>query len=156
MLGENIIAFDTLETEKHNVKDLTDAIIETENQNLKQTLIQMRNQAEQAQYEIYKIAEQNNDYLAAGQADSQQVSKFKNFFNQNFQNQPSQMQTGGQQFQNRTQQQATQPSYQRNQGVNNNQNRRQQVRYQTSGISQNQQQQQQQQQNSQGENKEKK
>lgn len=83
MLNENIIALDTLSAEKHMVKDLTSAIVETGNQNLKETLKQIRSQTERAHQEIYQIAEQNGWYMAAGQASPQQMSEFHRFFNQN-------------------------------------------------------------------------
>ncbi|MFW6381554.1 MAG: spore coat protein [Bacillota bacterium] len=86
MLGENLIAYDCLEVEKNTVKYLTDAVLEAENKNLKQTLLQMRSQAEQDQGEIYQIAEQNGWYLAADRADYQQVSRFSNFFQERFMN----------------------------------------------------------------------
>ena len=90
MIPENIIALDALESEKHIVLDLTGAIVETSNQNLKDTFKQMRNQAEQTHHEIYQIAEQNGWYMAAGNADGQQINKFNNFFNQTFLNENNQ------------------------------------------------------------------
>lgn len=84
MINENIIALDTLSSEKHIVKDLTSAIVETGNQNLKETFKQMRSKAERAHQEIYQIAEQNGWYMAAGQANPQQMAEFQNFFSQNF------------------------------------------------------------------------
>lgn len=85
MIGENIIAFDCLESEKHSVVDLTDATLETENKNLRQSLLQMRNQAEQDQREIYHIAEQNGWYLAAAKANPQEISRLNNFLQQSYQ-----------------------------------------------------------------------
>ncbi len=90
MLNEPSIALDTLESEKHIVKDLTNAIVETGNQNLKETLKQMRNQAEQDHHEIYKIAEQNGWYMAAANASQQNISQFNDFFRHNIQNQNNQ------------------------------------------------------------------
>lgn len=93
MIGENVIAFDCLESEKHSVVDLTDAALETSNQNLRQSLIRMRNQAEQDQKEIYHIAEQNGWYLSATKANPQAVSRLNNFLQQSYQ-MTGQMQTG--------------------------------------------------------------
>ncbi len=85
MIGDNIIAYDCLESDKTSVKELTAAIIETGNQNLKQTFVQMRDQAEQDQKRVYHIAEQNGWYPSPGKADPQQISDFYNFFQQNYQ-----------------------------------------------------------------------
>ncbi len=115
MLNENVIACDMLANEKHTIEDLTTAILETKNQNLKQILIQMRDQAQQAQEEIFNIAEQNNWYLPAENADPQHISNFHDFFNQNFIHQSQQQ----------TQNQQNQTIYQR--GQQTGQTQRQQV-----------------------------
>nr|AGF93484.1 spore coat F [uncultured organism] len=112
MLEDNIIAFDCLEHEKNTVRDLSCAVIESSNQDLKQSLIQMRNQAEQDQSEIFHMAEQNGWYLAADKVDPQHVSRFWNFFQQTFQT--AQQPTGyqgvtGYQYQNVGQNMGTSP-----------------------------------------------
>ena len=108
MIGENLIALDTLSADKHIAKDLTSAIVETGNRNLKETFKQLRNQIEQEHEEIYQLAEQNGWYMAAGQADPQQVSEFNNFFNQSFYNNQAQMQ-----YQQNQQNQQSQNNYQK-------------------------------------------
>lgn len=103
MLGDNIVAFDCLVGEKSSVRDLSSAVVETSNQNLRQSFIQMRNQAEQDQDEIYHIAEQNGWYLAAGRANPQEISRFWDFFQQSYQTAQQtgsiQRQPGGLQYQ---------------------------------------------------------
>ncbi len=95
MIGDNIVAYDSLETVRNSVKDLTDAAMEAGNQNLKQTFIQMRNQAEQDHEKLYHIAEQNGWYLAADKANPQEISRFNSFFQQNYQNAQIQQQSYG-------------------------------------------------------------
>ena len=100
MIGDNIVAYDSLESVKNSVKELTGALIEASNQNLKQTLIQMRDQAEQDHEKLYHIAEQNGWYLSAAKANPQEISRFNNFFQQTYQNaqlQQQRYQGGGQQ-----------------------------------------------------------
>jgi len=100
MIGDNIVAYDSLDTMKTSIKELTGALIEASNQNLKQTLIQMRDQAEQDHEKLYHIAEQNGWYLSAAKANPQEISRFNNFFQQTYQNaqlQQQRYQGGGQQ-----------------------------------------------------------
>jgi len=82
MLQEKMIALDCLMNEKTSVVDLTDAILECSNQNLKQTLLQMRNQNEQSHQEIYQIAEKTGAYLAAEPADQQTLKQVGSFYQQ--------------------------------------------------------------------------
>lgn len=60
--------------------------MEAGNQNLKQTLIQMRNQEEQNQERLYHLAEQNGWYLSAEKANPQAISRFNKFYQQSYQN----------------------------------------------------------------------
>ena len=83
-MQENIIALDILSADKSMAQDLTTAIVETGNRNLKETFKQLRNQIEQEHEEIYQIAEQNGWYMAAGPVMSNQISEFNNFFHQSF------------------------------------------------------------------------
>ncbi|MFW6270177.1 MAG: spore coat protein [Bacillota bacterium] len=128
MINDNIVALDALTAEKHIVKDLTSAIIETSNPNLKETLLQIRNQAEQEHQEIYQIAEQNGWYMAAGNAAPQQMNEFQQFFQQRFINDNSQTQAN---MSNRNQTKQ-QPQY-RAQQQNNFQNNQSSRQYTYSG-----------------------
>lgn len=112
-MNESIIALDTLSAEKHMVKDLTHAISETSNQNLKETLKQIRNRAEQSHHQIYQIAEQNGWYMPAGSADSRQINNFHQFFQQNLNREnehPQQMENQMQGQHNQYQNQQADPS----------------------------------------------
>jgi len=53
------------------------AISQSENTELRNTLIQMRNQAEQSQYDLYTIAKNLNYYAPAQQASKSEISKVK-------------------------------------------------------------------------------
>lgn len=117
MLADNVIAFDCLEREKRMIDNFTRAAVEAENQNLKQTFIQIRNQIEQEQQQIYQIAEQNGWYISSTKAGPQQISRVNNFFQQTYRNPAQQMnyqyQQPQQQAQNQQQgQQAIQSQYQ--------------------------------------------
>lgn len=53
------------------------AIAQTQNTELRSTLIQMRNQAEKSQYDLYTIAKNLNYYTPAQQASQEEISKVK-------------------------------------------------------------------------------
>ncbi len=82
MLQDKLIALDWLMWEKSSVIDLTTAVLECSNQNLKQTLMQMRGQNEQSHQEIYHIAEKTGGYLASEPADQQIVNRVGSFYQQ--------------------------------------------------------------------------
>ena len=82
MLHDKQIALDCLMSAKSDVVSLTQAVLECSNQNLRQTLIQMRNQAEQDQQEIYHIAERTGGYLSSAPADHQLINRVNSFYQQ--------------------------------------------------------------------------
>lgn len=53
------------------------AISQTENTELRSTLIQMRNQAEKSQYDLYTIAKNLNYYTPAQQASKDEIMKVR-------------------------------------------------------------------------------
>lgn len=55
-------------------------ISQTENKDLKQTLIQMRNATEKSQEEIYQIAREKSYYVPAAKATEEEVSHVKDLF----------------------------------------------------------------------------
>lgn len=55
-------------------------ITETSNQQLRQTLQQIRNSDEQFQYQLYQMAEQKGFYKPAIQASSQDIQQVKSQF----------------------------------------------------------------------------
>jgi len=76
-MQEKIMVSDTLSALNSGVKGLSDMIVQTENQELRQTLIQMRNQGETCQYELFTIAKNKNYYQPASAATSEQIDKVK-------------------------------------------------------------------------------
>lgn len=82
MLNDQQIAVGCLMSAKTDVVALTQAALECSNQNLRQTLLQMRNQAEQDQQEIYHISERTGGYLASAPADHQLINRVSNFYQQ--------------------------------------------------------------------------
>lgn len=80
MWQEKYMAIDCLEMKKHGCTTLTKAAGECSNTQLRQALIQMRNSCEQAQQEIGQIASGKGWYLPADNADQQEISKVKSFY----------------------------------------------------------------------------
>lgn len=56
-------------------------ITETSNQQLRQTLQQIRNSDEQFQFQLYQMAEQKGFYKPASQASQQEIQQVKSQFN---------------------------------------------------------------------------
>ena len=81
-MQEKDMVMDILCGTKASINSYTKAIVETSNQQLRTTLQNLRNEAEQFQYQLYQIAEQKGYYVPAPQAaqgDVQQVkSKLEN------------------------------------------------------------------------------
>ena len=78
MLNEKDIANIVLESTKHSIEDLTKASLESSG-NLKQTLIQMRNQCEQSQERLAQLAIQKGWYMPAAPANQQDIQTVANF-----------------------------------------------------------------------------
>lgn len=68
---------DILAGTKSSINVYTHAIMETSNQQLRNTLIQLRDEAEKMQYQIYQMAEQKGWYMPAPQANQTDVNKIK-------------------------------------------------------------------------------
>lgn len=68
---------DVLDGTKHSISCYTNAIVETSNQQLRSTWQTLRSEAEQAQYQIYQMAEQKGYYKAAPQASNQDLQTIK-------------------------------------------------------------------------------
>ena len=80
-MQEQAMVTDALNSINNGIKSLSDMITQTDNQELRQTLQQMRNQAETCQYELYTIAKSKNYYQPASQATQQEISDVKNTVN---------------------------------------------------------------------------
>ncbi len=74
------MAIDCLEMKKHGCVEFTKAASECSNTQLRQTLMQLRNSCEQAQQEIGQIASSKGWYLPADNADQQEISKVRSFY----------------------------------------------------------------------------
>lgn len=83
MIQDKQIARDFLMDSKASIIELTRAALEASSPQLKQILIQMRNQAEQSHEEIYHIAEKTGGYLPAALADHNHVNRAAQFIQQN-------------------------------------------------------------------------
>ena len=68
---------DILAGTKSSINVYTHAIMESSNQQLRNTLIQLRDEAEKMQYQIYQMAEQKGWYMPAPQANQADVNKIK-------------------------------------------------------------------------------
>lgn len=79
-MQEKAMVADALNSINSSLKTYTDMISQTENQQLRSTLQQMRNEAEQSQYELYQIAKNKNYYKSAGQASQNEINELKSTF----------------------------------------------------------------------------
>lgn len=68
---------DVLSMTKSGLTTYTNYIAETSNQQLRQTLQQIRNSDEQFQYQLYQMAEQKGFYRPASPADAQEIQEVK-------------------------------------------------------------------------------
>ncbi|WP_324717990.1 spore coat protein [Carboxydochorda subterranea] len=74
------IASDVLDMLKHRATGLTKAAIECSDINLRNTLLQMRQFDEGAQWELYRLMEQKGWYLPSGRADATEIQKVRQYF----------------------------------------------------------------------------
>ena len=77
-MQEKDMVNDILSGTKASIDCYTKAIQECSSQQLRSTFQQLRNEAEQMQYQLYQVAEQKGYYQAAGVAPKSEVSKIKN------------------------------------------------------------------------------
>lgn len=80
-MQEQVMVSDTLNSINSGLKSLTDMIQQTENQQLRQTLQQMRNQGETCQYELFNLARSKNYYKPAAKATEEQIANVKSVIN---------------------------------------------------------------------------
>ncbi len=69
------IANDVLSMVKSSLTTYSKAIAESDNQQLRQTLSQIRNSDEQFQYELAQLSSQKGYYQSAGQASQQDIQQ---------------------------------------------------------------------------------
>lgn len=68
---------DILSSVKSSLTTYANVIGETSNQQMRQTIQQIRNSDEQFQYQLYQMAEQKGFYKAAAQADQSDIQTVK-------------------------------------------------------------------------------
>lgn len=73
---------DALSMLNSSITGYANVISQTNNPQLRQTIQQIRNNCEQGQYELYKIAEQKGFYKPASQARQDEIQQVKNTFSQ--------------------------------------------------------------------------
>ena len=77
-MQEKDMVNDILSGTKASIDSYTKAIQECSSQQLRGTLKQLRDEAEQMQYQLYQVAEQKGYYQPAGTAPQDEISKIKN------------------------------------------------------------------------------
>lgn len=76
-MQEKEMVSDVLGTLKSSLSNYGRIIGECEDQELRQTIQQIRNQCEHYQYQMFKIAEQKNYYKPAQQASDHQIQQIR-------------------------------------------------------------------------------
>lgn len=77
-MEEKIIINDVLSSVKSTLKNFEEAIIESENMELRQTFQNLRNSTESYQYELFKIAESKGYYKPASLVSQDEITQIKN------------------------------------------------------------------------------
>ncbi|HEX3046705.1 MAG TPA: spore coat protein [Bacillota bacterium] len=88
MYTDREMTLDALEVIKTGSVAFTQAATEVSNPNLRQTILQMRNQCEQVQQQLGQLAQSNNYYMPAPPAPTQDIAKITQFLVQSV-HQPS-------------------------------------------------------------------
>lgn len=81
-MNEKTMVNDTLAGMNGELVRFGEMISQTENQSLKQTLKQFRNECEMSQEDLYKIARENSFYVPASAATDEEVQHVKSLFTQ--------------------------------------------------------------------------
>lgn len=79
-MQEKTMVSDTLTQVNSSLENYGYMISQTANQQLRQTLIQMRNACEASQYELYEMAKEHGYYQPAPQATSEEVKQVRSIF----------------------------------------------------------------------------
>ena len=81
-MQEKDMVNDVLSMVNSSLTGYASVISQCSDQNLRQTLQQIRNADEQFQYNLYQTAEQKGFYQPAQQASSEEIQQIKSMFNQ--------------------------------------------------------------------------
>jgi len=76
-MQEKVMVTDALSSINSGLKTYQDMISQTENQDLRRALQQMRNEAETSQFELYTIAKSKNYYQPAQKATQDEIMSVK-------------------------------------------------------------------------------
>jgi len=79
-LKEKDMVNDVLSMVNSSLTGYANVIAQCSDQNLRQTLQQIRNSDEQFQYQLYKVAEQKGFYKPAQQASPQEIQEIRSIF----------------------------------------------------------------------------
>jgi len=82
MMQEKDMVNDTLSMLNSSITGYANVISQAGNQQLRQTIQQIRNNCELSQYELYQMAEQKGYYKPAAQARPDEIQQVKASFNQ--------------------------------------------------------------------------
>ncbi len=77
-MEEKYMVNDILESSKNEITNYTNAIIETENMELRQNLQTIRSNEESFQYELFKLANSKGYYTPATSAKPEEINNIKN------------------------------------------------------------------------------
>ena len=80
-MNDKVMVTDTLNHINAGLKSLADMIVQTDNQQLRQTLQQMRNSAETSQYELYNMAKSLGYYEPAQKVSDSEIQNVKTTIN---------------------------------------------------------------------------
>lgn len=81
-MQEQAMVTDALNSINAGLKSLGDMIAQAEDQELRQTLQQMRNEAETCQHELYTIAKSKNYYAPAQKATQEEIDSIRSIASQ--------------------------------------------------------------------------
>lgn len=81
-MQEQAMVTDALSTINSGLKSLGDMISQAEDQELRQTLQQMRNDAETCQHELYTIAKNKNYYPPSQKATEEEITNLRSICSQ--------------------------------------------------------------------------
>lgn len=83
-MEEKYMVNDILENSKGEIKSYTDAIVETENMELRQALQAIRVSAENFQYELFKLASSKGYYTPSLPVKPEKIEKMRETLENNF------------------------------------------------------------------------
>ncbi len=81
-MEEKYMVNDILESSKYEIKTYSDAIVQTENPDLRQTLQNIRSNLESFEYELFKLATSKGYFYPPNQAKPEEINKMRNKLNE--------------------------------------------------------------------------